>query len=91
MLEAKDGIEALEFAARHEGTIHVTLTDMIMPRMSGAELVKRLKAIRPDTKAAYMTGYAEYLQPLVIRTMAVFQSAEFDTRKSHFPRLLWLT
>jgi DNA-binding NtrC family response regulator len=60
VLEAKDGIEALEIAARHEGTIHVLLTDMIMPRMSGAELVKRLKAIRPDMKAAYMTGYAEY-------------------------------
>jgi signal transduction histidine kinase/ActR/RegA family two-component response regulator len=60
VLEAKDGIEALEIAARHEGTIHVTLTDMIMPRMSGTELVKRLKAIRPDMKAAYMTGYAEY-------------------------------
>ena len=60
VLEAKDGIEALEIAARHEGTIHVLLTDMIMPRMSGAELVKRLKAIRPDMQAAYMTGYAEY-------------------------------
>jgi len=60
VLEAKDGIEALEIAARHEGTIHVILTDMIMPRMSGTELVKRLKAIRPDMKAAYMTGYAEY-------------------------------
>jgi signal transduction histidine kinase/CheY-like chemotaxis protein len=60
VLEAKDGIEALEIAARHEATIHVILTDMIMPRMSGTELVKRLKAIRPDMKAAYMTGYAEY-------------------------------
>ena len=60
VLEAKDGIDALEIAARHEGTIHVLLTDMIMPRMSGPELVKRLKAIRPDMKAAYMTGYAEY-------------------------------
>jgi CheY-like chemotaxis protein len=60
VLEAKDGIDALEIAARHEGTIHVLLTDMIMPRMSGAELVRRLKAIRPDMKAAYMTGYAEY-------------------------------
>jgi signal transduction histidine kinase/CheY-like chemotaxis protein len=60
VLEAKDGIEALELAARYAGTIHVTLTDMVMPRMSGTELVKRLKAIRPDMKAAYMTGYAEY-------------------------------
>ena len=60
VLEAKDGIEAMEIAAQHEGTIHVLLTDMIMPRMSGTELVRRLKAIRPDIKAAYMTGYAEY-------------------------------
>jgi signal transduction histidine kinase/CheY-like chemotaxis protein len=60
VLEAKDGIEALEIAARHEGTIHMILTDMIMPRMSGAELVTRLEAIRPEIKAAFMTGYAEY-------------------------------
>jgi signal transduction histidine kinase/CheY-like chemotaxis protein len=60
VLEAKDGIDALEIAARHEGRIHVILTDMIMPRMSGTELVKRLQAVRPDVRAAYMTGYAEY-------------------------------
>jgi DNA-binding NtrC family response regulator len=60
VLEAKDGIEALEIAARHEGTIHVILTDIIMPRMSGTELVKRLQVVRPDVKAAFMTGYAEY-------------------------------
>jgi signal transduction histidine kinase/CheY-like chemotaxis protein len=60
VLEAKDGMEALEIAARHEGTIHMILTDMIMPRMSGAELVTRLEAIRPEIKAAFMTGYAEY-------------------------------
>jgi signal transduction histidine kinase/CheY-like chemotaxis protein len=60
VLEAKDGIEALEIAERHGGTIHMILTDMIMPRMSGAELVKRLKAIRPGMKAAYMSGYSEY-------------------------------
>jgi signal transduction histidine kinase/ActR/RegA family two-component response regulator len=60
VLEAKDGIEALEIAARHEGPIHVILTDMIMPRMNGTEVVRRLKGIRPDIRVAYMTGYAEY-------------------------------
>jgi signal transduction histidine kinase/ActR/RegA family two-component response regulator len=60
VLEAKDGIEALEIAARHEGPIHVILTDMIMPRMNGTEVVRRLKGIRPEIRAAYMTGYAEY-------------------------------
>ena len=63
VLEAADGVAALEIAARHEGTIHLVLTDMIMPRMSGAELVKRLKEIRPDVKAVYMTGYSEYATP----------------------------
>jgi len=63
VLEAADGIAALEIAARHEGRIHVVLTDLIMPRMNGTELVKRLKAIRPDVKAAYMTGYSEYATP----------------------------
>jgi two-component system cell cycle sensor histidine kinase/response regulator CckA len=60
VLEAKDGPEALEIACGHSGTIHLMLTDMVMPRMSGSELAKRMKEARPDTKVLFMTGYSEY-------------------------------
>jgi CheY-like chemotaxis protein len=60
VLEAKDGPEALEIASGHTGTIHLMLTDMVMPKMSGAELAARMKEARPDVKLLFMTGYSEY-------------------------------
>ena len=60
VLEAKDGQEALEAAARYAGTIHLILSDMVMPKMSGMELVRRLKAIRPDIRVLFMSGYSVY-------------------------------
>ena len=60
VLEAKDGQEALEIAARHSGTIHLVLSDMVMPRMNGGELAERLKAIRPRIRVAFMSGYSEF-------------------------------
>jgi signal transduction histidine kinase/CheY-like chemotaxis protein len=60
VLEARNGVEAVAVVARHSGTIHVVLTDMVMPKMGGAELAERLRAIRPDTKVVLMSGYSEY-------------------------------
>jgi len=60
VLDAKDGPEALEVAGRYAGTIHLILSDMVMPKMSGIELVRRLKAIRPDIRVLFMSGYSVY-------------------------------
>jgi signal transduction histidine kinase/CheY-like chemotaxis protein len=60
VLEAKDGPEALEIAGKHPGRIHLMLTDMVMPRMSGSELASRMKEAHPDMKLLFMTGYSEY-------------------------------
>jgi signal transduction histidine kinase/CheY-like chemotaxis protein len=60
VLEAGDGVQALEVAARYDGTIHLLLSDMVMPRMGGPALVKQLRATRPDVKVLLMSGYAEY-------------------------------
>jgi signal transduction histidine kinase len=60
VLEAHDGQEALEIARQHTGTIHLLLSDMVMPRMNGGELAAKLKAIRPDTRVAFMSGYSEF-------------------------------
>jgi len=59
VLEARDGIEALEISSRFTGTIHVILTDIVMPRMSGTELLKKMKTTRPSAKAILMSGYSE--------------------------------
>jgi CheY-like chemotaxis protein len=61
VLQASNGAEALEVAARHAGAIDLVLSDMVMPRMSGREMAAELKKVRPDTKFLFMTGYAEYL------------------------------
>lgn len=62
IVEAKDGLEAIDAAAAHKGTIHLVVTDMVMPHMGGAELIRVLKSARPDILVIFMTGYSEYLK-----------------------------
>jgi len=59
VLVAAGGREALEIAARHDGPIHLLLTDVVMPEMNGRELMQRLAEIRPATRVLYMSGYAD--------------------------------
>jgi signal transduction histidine kinase/ActR/RegA family two-component response regulator len=58
VLEASSGSAALTLAKDHD-VIHLLLTDVVMPEMSGAELASRLSAIRPGLKVLYMSGYTE--------------------------------
>ncbi len=58
VLDARDPEDALEICRRHAGSIHLTVTDVVMPKMSGPELAEALHAIRPDLKILYMSGYA---------------------------------
>ena len=60
VLEAQDGVEALDLARQHPGTIHLLLSDMVMPKMNGSELAARLKAMRPEARVAFMSGYSEF-------------------------------
>ena len=57
VLEAKNGVEALEVAKGYEGTIHLLLTDVVMPKMGGLTLAKQLAVLRPEMKLLYMSGY----------------------------------
>lgn len=60
VLEAEGGQGALDIARRHMGTIHLLLSDMIMPKMDGGDLAARLKIIRPEIRIAFMSGYSEF-------------------------------
>jgi CheY-like chemotaxis protein len=59
VLEARHGVEALEISERHRGPIHLMVTDVVMPQMSGRELAQRLQPLRPDMKVLYMSGYTD--------------------------------
>ena len=63
VLAAGDGGEALLLCQRHPGSIHLMVTDVVMPKMGGRELAERLAPLRPETKVLYMSGYAEALLP----------------------------
>jgi two-component system cell cycle sensor histidine kinase/response regulator CckA len=60
VLEARDGAQALECADKHDGAIHVLLSDVVMPRLSSGDLAERLRTKRPDLRVVFMTGYAEF-------------------------------
>ena len=57
VLTAEDGLEALETTKRLGKSIHVVLTDVVMPKMRGPALARQLKTLLPHVKIVYMTGY----------------------------------
>jgi len=59
VLAAGDGVEALEMAAQVSDSIDLLVTDVVMPRLGGRELARRLTELRPKTKVLYVSGYAE--------------------------------
>jgi len=59
VIEAQNGIDALQQVKKYKGTIHLLLTDVIMPEMNGRELYQKVAAIHPTTKVLYMSGYTD--------------------------------
>src|SRR5213082_3343107 len=59
VLEAPDGEAAIRLAQRHRGVIHLLLTDVVMPRLSGRELAGQFARLRPDTRVLYASGYTD--------------------------------
>jgi two-component system cell cycle sensor histidine kinase/response regulator CckA len=57
VLEAKDGEQALQVAASHQGPINLVLTDLQMPRLGGKRLVETLLPENPGMKAMFMSGF----------------------------------
>ena len=59
VLEALDAADALRIGESHAGPIHLLITDVVMPRMGGPELARRLRAGRPTLRVLCMSGYPE--------------------------------
>lgn len=60
VLVARHGIEALLTGAKHPGPIHLLITDVVMPQMSGPEVAEKLMTVRPEIKILYMSGYPDH-------------------------------
>ena len=57
VLEAGDGISAIEVAEKYNGSIHALISDVILPGLIGSEVAKKLLVRRPSMKVLYVSGY----------------------------------
>jgi two-component system cell cycle sensor histidine kinase/response regulator CckA len=72
VLKASDGAEALDIASQHAESIQVLITDMILPKMRGAEVAQEVAKISPQAVTLYMSGYTD-------REMVEFDPASLTT------------
>ena len=59
ILEGKNGPDAIDASEKHGGPIHLLLTDVVMPRMNGQSLYRKLSACRPEMKVLFISGYTD--------------------------------
>jgi CheY-like chemotaxis protein len=57
VLGASSGLEAVALAEARSGPIHIVVTDVVMPQLSGPDTVRRLQAARSELKCLFMSGY----------------------------------
>lgn len=66
--------EAVVFAKRHEGEIHLLITDVVMPAMDGKRLKERIRESNPGIKILYMSGYTA---DLIVRRGVLAEGINF--------------
>ncbi len=77
VLQAANGVEALEVSGAYGSNIHLVLTDILMPQMNGHELAAHIRRTKPATRLIFMSGYSD--DPLVrpLGRLAVFLAKPF--------------
>lgn len=59
VLDAEDGRAALDLFVQHQDAIDIVVTDVVMPRMNGADLAKEVEKVRPGTRVLFISGHPE--------------------------------
>jgi two-component system cell cycle sensor histidine kinase/response regulator CckA len=77
VLEASNGLDALALASRESGPLHLLVTDVVMPGMTGAGLASRLVQTRPEARVLYMSGYTDNPEALGLGFGSDFISKPF--------------
>ena len=83
VLVARDGEEGIRLADDHVGPIDLVITDIVMPRMGGRELVERVLAVRPKIRALYLSGYTDeaVMRHGVLQAGSAFLQKPFTARQ----------
>jgi two-component system cell cycle sensor histidine kinase/response regulator CckA len=80
VLEAANGLKALEVAAAHAGPIHLLITDVIMPQLSGRTLATELRQERPEMRVLFTSGYpTDLLTDAALQSEVAFMSKPYDS------------
>jgi PAS domain S-box-containing protein len=82
--EAASAEEALQDARQYEGEIHLLLTDLVMPGLSGWDLAERIRTLRPEVAIVFMSGYSER----AIRDRRMLDAAGSFLNKPFSPEVL---
>jgi CheY-like chemotaxis protein len=64
VLSASDGAEALRLCQQHDGAISLTVSDIVMPRLKGLQMMEHIRAVRPKMKFLFITGFADEFSEL---------------------------
>jgi two-component system, cell cycle sensor histidine kinase and response regulator CckA len=85
VLVAGSGEEAVNLASSHQGGIDLLLTDVVMPQMLGKEVAERIRAVQPDIRVLYMSGYA---QPVLASRGTLDEGVDLIEKPFSEPELL---
>ncbi|MCX7794357.1 MAG: response regulator [Thermodesulfovibrionales bacterium] len=74
VFEASDGLEAIEIYRRERGNLDLVILDLILPRLNGLEVFKKIKELNPEQKIIISTGYGlrSHLEELLGQDVAAF-------------------
>ena len=78
VVEAEDGLAALEAMDGDAPHVDLLVTDLVMPRMGGRELARTLREARPGLRVLYMSGYADSDRELALDSAEAFLEKPFD-------------